>query len=736
MPSGHPTQLQDPSVDRNRPDDEARDAELRALYELTARLQRATSEPEIHEAALDAIVHASGCARASILLFDADDVMRFAAWRGLSDEYRSAVDGHTPWRPENTDARPFGIADLERSDLDEGLKATIRREGIRALAFVPLIGTRRLIGKFMMYHDRPREFGPELDLALAIGAHVALGVERCRAESFVRESERRFAAETDALSRLNAASSRLWRVGSLSEGLEIVLTAAIELLGANFGTIQLVEGDTLRIVAHRGLGAKFLEAFESVSVEDGSVCGRAAGAETRVVIEDVEIDPPFAPWRHIAREAGVRAVQSTPLVARDGRLLGVISTHWAAPHRPTDQDMRRLDLYARQASDFVERCEAEEMLRRSEASLRESERLKDDFIAVLSHELRNPLAPLRSGLELLRLQQLDPSAREVQLMMARQVSHLVRLVDDLMESSRINRGLLQLHLQPVTLAEVLRGAIEGSKSLIQERGHQLEVELPDEPIWMEADPVRLAQCFVNLLNNAAHYTPPGGQIWLSAVKHADDTLHVAVRDNGSGLSADAQSRLFEMFSRGSSSGGLGIGLALVRKLVEMHGGTVEARSDGEGRGSEFTVALRLSTPRSTPANAAPSPRQVESLRVVVADDNQDAAETLAVLLRAIGHDVRVALDGAEALEAARSFRPRVVLLDLGMPRLDGYQAARAIRADPNTRTVYMVALTGWGQENDRARAREAGFDDHLVKPADLDGLQRVLAAAGTYTPVG
>jgi signal transduction histidine kinase/ActR/RegA family two-component response regulator len=370
------------------------------------------------------------------------------------------------------------------------------------------------------------------------------------------------------------------------------------------------------------------------------------------------------------------------------------------------------------AADITERKHAER-------ALRESDRRKDEFIAILSHELRNPLAPLRNGLELMRLGGPSASDGKLREMMERQVGHLVRLVDDLLESSRISRGLLELKRAPVQLAEVLRAAVESADSLIRERGHRLEMEVPQEALWVDGDAVRLSQVFANLLNNAARYTPPGGRIWLHAARVDSGKVRVSVRDSGAGFAPEAQAWLFEMFARGPGSSGLGIGLALARRLVEMHGGAMGAHSDGEGRGAEFTVTLPLG---DAPRDAVPSPVSADrQLRVLVADDNRDAAESLAALLQVLGNDVKVAYDGMEAVAAARTFRPQVILLDIGMPLLDGYGAAREIRRDPQIRVAKLVALTGWGQDEDRQRVRAAGFDEHIVKPAEIDVLRRVLS---------
>lgn len=355
---------------------------------------------------------------------------------------------------------------------------------------------------------------------------------------------------------------------------------------------------------------------------------------------------------------------------------------------------------------------------------KEAERHKDEFIATLSHELRNPLAPLRNGLLLLRLSG-GSQGSEIVDMMQRQVDHLVRLTDDLLEMSRITQGTVELRRQKIDLAVVVRHALEASGALIQERGHRLRLSLPDEPLVVDGDPVRLAQIFSNLLNNAARYTPAGGSIEILASRE-DAIATVAVRDDGVGIGPEQMSRLFHMFGRGESSRGLGIGLALSQRLAEMHGGAITAASDGVGKGAEFIVRLPLGCGVPLVKSAAGTAMALDGLRILVVDDNQDAADSLGMVLRSLGAVVRVAHDGRGGLAAFDVFRPVIVLLDIGMPDMDGYEVARAIRASQNGMNVCLVALTGWGQEDDRLRSQAAGFDHHLVKPADIDGLRAVI----------
>jgi len=340
----------------------------------------------------------------------------------------------------------------------------------------------------------------------------------------------------------------------------------------------------------------------------------------------------------------------------------------------------------------------------------------------------------------LRLSGVDPTTTSVHEMMERQINHLVRLVDDLMEVSRITRGKIELHKECTDLAAVLRSAIETSQPLIEAARHALDLRLPDDTLLIEGDFVRLTQVFANLLNNAAKYTEENGRIWLSARREADDAV-VSVRDSGVGIPADMLPRIFDLFAQVDrtlkrAKGGLGIGLSLARTLVEMHGGRIEARSSGPGQGCEFLVSLPLAGASypgvaTQPASGERSLRMALALRVLVVDDNHDAADSLGMLLTFLGADVRVAYDGPSALAMARTYRPALALLDIGMPGMDGYELAQQLRQESSLRPLTLIALTGWGQPDDRRRSHEAGFDDHLVKPANAETLQSLLSACAT-----
>ena len=371
---------------------------------------------------------------------------------------------------------------------------------------------------------------------------------------------------------------------------------------------------------------------------------------------------------------------------------------------------------------------------RSERALRLADQRKDEFLATLGHELRNPLAPLLTGLELLKAARIqDPRVTQTTAIMERQIQHLIRLVDDLLEVSRITRGLIDIQREPLDLGGILRSAADTTRSLMEASRHELVLELPIDPVSVAGDVVRLTQVFSNLLTNAAKYTNPGGRI-VVRLDQLDERARVSVRDNGIGIPADQLSTIFDMFTQVDRSsrraqGGLGIGLTLVRSLIDLHGGTVEARSEGQGQGSEFIVNLPVRAAARSRLSVPQEIVRLPSRRVMVVDDNEDAAATLGDLLSALGAEVKVANSGAAALEAAETFRPDAVLLDIGMPDMDGYEVARRLRAMPPFEKTLLIALTGWGQDQDRRQSRAAGFDHHLVKPPDLPRLVKLIAVS-------
>jgi signal transduction histidine kinase/ActR/RegA family two-component response regulator len=399
-----------------------------------------------------------------------------------------------------------------------------------------------------------------------------------------------------------------------------------------------------------------------------------------------------------------------------------------AAYVPTRDHLGRTDGWVAVTTDIT-------AYREMESALRDADRRKDEFLAVLAHELRNPLAPIRNSLHILRLSHADnPASQQLNEMIERQVNHMVRLVDDLLDVSRITRGKIELHKEPTDIAAVVNCAVETSRPLIDSGGHQLSISLPPDPFIITGDQVRLIQAVANLLNNAAKYTDAGGQIWLT-VGRDHDRVTISVRDSGIGIPKDMLPRVFDMFTQveshaGRSHGGLGIGLTLVKSLIELHGGTVTAHSEGLDRGSEFVIKLPVQVEHTNNGKTRPVDQTSAGLtprRVMVVDDNRDVAESMGMLLKLLGADVHVVYSGAEALQALDAYRPSVVLMDIGMPGIDGLEVARRIRQQPQFADLKLISLTGWGQEEDRLRSQSAGFDYHLVKPVSVNTLETLLA---------
>jgi len=455
----------------------------------------------------------------------------------------------------------------------------------------------------------------------------------------------------------------------------------------------------------------------------GYTADEAVGQPITIIIPPERLDEEGEILARVARGDPIEHYE-TVRMAKDGRRLHVSLT--VSPIRDAEG---RIIGASKVARDVTSRKETEE-------ALREADRRKDEFLAVLAHELRNPLAPLRNGLQILQLASGNAAlVAKTRDMMDRQLSHMVRLIDDLLDVSRISSNKIELRRSRVLLADVVSSAVEIARPAIEAAGHELTISLPPKPIYLDADLTRLAQVFGNLLNNSAKFTEQRGHIWLTATRDGDQVL-VTVHDTGIGIPAAALPNIFDLFNQGiqsieRSTGGLGIGLALVKGLVEMHGGTVEASSPGDGKGSTFTVRLPMLKDREEPLPGARAEERQDSVRgsqrrILVADDNRDSAASMATMLQLLGNETLTAHDGLEAVELAERFRPQVILMDLGMPGLNGYEATRRIREQPWGRQVAIIALTGWGQEVDRIQSKQAGCDHHLVKPVDLSRLEQLL----------
>jgi len=556
----------------------------------------------------------------------------------------------------------------------------------RALLCVPLVREGRFVAILALHHHAPRAFSADEALLLEqVAERTWFAVDAVRAEAALRESRDVLSlamrsGKMGAWSR-NLITNRVWWSRELEE-----------IFGLEPG------GFDGRIDAFRQLVHPRDEPQLSAGV-------------ARAIAEHGDYTVEFR-FRHASGEWRWMEGRGRAMYDAEGR--------------PTMLYGLGIDINARK--------QIEDELRRLNDELSQAHRRKDEFLATLAHELRNPLAPITNAIEILRLRDpMDGESRWARDVIDRQVRQMTRLVDDLLDVARITRGKITLRMERVALAAVVQGAAEAARPFIEQSGHRLDITLPPQPVWLDADPTRLTQVLLNLLNNAAKYTPHGGGITVDTSTRDGEAV-VCVRDDGIGIPAEHLADIFEMFSQVApalerSQGGLGIGLALARGLVELHGGSIEAHSAGAGQGSEFIVRLPVAVnARAEAAGLAQGAAAAASmLRVLVVDDNRDAADSLAMMLELTGHEVRTAHDGEAALNEAARFTPDVVLLDIGMPGMNGYEVALRLRETPHGRRARIVALTGWGQEDDKRRAVDAGFDQHLTKPVDPASLSTVLA---------
>lgn len=683
------------------------------------------------------------------------------------------------------------------------------------------------------------------------------------AEAELAATKSDLSLQVTALTRLHDLAMRLARTPEPRPALQAILETLVEVHDADMGLLSIYDPATglLHDDAYVGFEEETLRFLRTVKPDPKlGARGSAFATKQRVIVEDAESDPRFATLLAVTREAGVRALHSTPILTRSGEILGVLSVQFRTRRRPTQCEMQLADLCARHAADAIEaannhravresearfrtltsnvpvgifqsapdgeiifvneqwclmagltpkqasgsgwfvavhpedrrrvfegwqetivsgepseaefrflrpdggvtwvqgnaiplhnadgvlagyigtvaditaRKRAEITLRENEEALKDADRRKDEFLAVLAHELRNPLAPIRTGLELMRLAGEDQALNEeVRGTMERQVQQMVRLIDDLLDVSRITRGTVELRKSRVELSAIVATAVETARPVIDEWQHRLSISLPPEPIILDADPTRLAQAISNLLNNAAKYMHRSGTIDLAAHRQGQEVV-ISVKDSGIGIPPQMLESIFDMFTQVDRSlershSGLGIGLTLVKRLIGMHGGSIAATSAGPNLGSEFTIRLPVvvGLMRSQPPKHGENVATSSECRVLVVDDNEQGARVLAMLLTALGNDVRIAHDGLAAVDVAAEFQPDLVLLDIGMPKLNGYEAARRIRELPWAKDALLVALTGWGQDEDKQRSRAAGFDHHFVKPVEPAVLKRLLA---------
>lgn len=569
----------------------------------------------------------------------------------------------------------------------------------------------------------------------------------------LRDSEARLfrilehsAADLKAMRRLNEIGTRCARDGDDVNGcLEEILNVAIEISGADKGNIQLLDltSGTLVMLAHRGFDNAFLEFFASVDEAD-TACGHAMQSQQRVIVEDITASEIYLgkPSLKMLLDADVRAVQSVPLVSSAGNLLGMISTHFSTPHRPSEQELRLMDLLARQTADYLERKRVEEereQLLSREHELRETaeeaNRLKDEFLAIMSHELRNPLNVILGYAELLlRVDEIKSSEnlRRMADAVKRNAVAQSKLIRDLLDLSRLRSGKLELNRETISPVTSIENAIETVRLDAQGKEITIEVQAPGDLVFVKADPVRLEQIIWNLLNNSIKFTPKGGRIVVRLEEEADQIV-LTVADNGQGIDSSFLPHIFEIFRQADagtnrSQSGMGIGLAVVQQLVELHGGSVTAYSGGAGQGATFTIRL----PRSVEAKVAMSPMHnfsngtLKGMAVLVVDDSEDTAEMVRHLLEIGGANVKMATSGAEALRLASEGEFDVVLSDISMPGMDGFEFLRKLRELPGKHDLPAIALTGFGRPEDVQRAASEGFYAHLTKPFDIETLATLL----------
>ena len=615
--------------------------------------------------------------------------------------------------------------------------------GARSMIIVPIMEEGRLAAIFYLHEKSARHWtDQEVAMAEDVARHTREVVRRSRVEETLRD-------ETRILEMVNRTGQVLASTLDLRTVLQTVTDAGTELTGARFGACFYGDdGEPMRLHALSGAACKQIEHLDAPSTT--GVFRPVFAGEGPMRCDDVTLDP-----RHAGMPPGhlqVRSYLAMPVVSHSGKVLGGLFFGHPEPGMFTERSERIVAGIAAQAAVAMDNArlyqlsqksaqERDTLLQSERAARVKAEQLshtKDEFLAMLAHELRNPLAPISSSASLLSMQFADePRICQTSTIISRQVRHMSRLIDDLLDVSRVTRGLVKLKLGLVDFRDVVAGALDQTRPLVQEKAHQVTVRMPDQPVYVKGDQTRLVQSVANILNNAAKYTQKAGRIAL-ALDAGDGLMRLEIRDNGSGMPAELVPNVFDLFTQGArtlarSQGGLGLGLALVKKLVELHEGDVRAHSDGVGLGSSFTLTLpcvlaaadgEYALPQE-PAGSADA-RPERKLRLIVVDDNTDAADSLAMLLSVQGYAASVEYDAASAIERARRERPDMMLIDIGLPDMDGYQLAERLRAQPETAHTVLVAITGYGQPKDRERVIAAGIGHHLVKPVDMTALVRIL----------
>ncbi|HSR99510.1 MAG TPA: GAF domain-containing protein [Kofleriaceae bacterium] len=610
---------------------------------------------------------------------------------------------------------------------------------VRSYLAVPVVARfGEVLGGLFFGHSQPGVFTERDEAAVvAVAAHAAAAIENARlyesqkrARALAEEARSATEEARQRTERLQRVTNALARAIGPEDAARIVIREIRELLGMEAGGVFLFDATGTQIersVIDADAGGAGEEQARTMDLSTPApICDAARTGELIWVVGEHSIECRYPNLAALRERTRARTWGGLPITF-EGRTLGAIGLRGNAERALGEDERAFLLAVGRQCGQAIERARLDDATQAARADAEQANRSKDEFLAMLGHELRNPLSPILTAVQLMRIRGDSASARE-QSIIERQVNHLIRLVDDLLDISRITRGKVELSRKPIEVAALLARTMEIVAPVIEERKHRLELALPGEEVWLEGDELRLCQVLTNLLTNAAKYTDPGGTIQLRAERVAEGVV-IAVKDNGIGIVPELLPRVFDLFVQGYRSperrqGGLGIGLALVQNLVHMHGGSVSASSPGPGGGSEFSIRLPVLELEPVAAPRAPGERIVDDFvritgrRILVVDDNEDAASLLGDMLRSIGHDVRVAHQPSQALAMLARFDVEVAILDIGLPEMDGYELAIAMRERLGS-TARLIAVTGYGQDQDRARAEQAGFDAHFAKPVSL-----------------
>ncbi|HKP12960.1 MAG TPA: ATP-binding protein [Blastocatellia bacterium] len=821
---------------------------LETIHHLIEAIGRAERIEEIYEEALRGLQRTVAADRASILLFDADGVMRFKAWRGLSDAYRAAVEGHSPWTINTVNPQPVLTNDVDREPMADALRSVIKGEGIRALAFIPLVSRGQLIGKFMVYYNAPhRHSANEVQLAQIIAGHVAFAIERKRAEQVLKASEERFSkafkaspdpmaihairdgrfvevndsflnisgyAREEVIGRTTAdlgflddfgyfndaarmlreqgrlkdfefefrtrggenrwglISAEIIEIGGepyilsttsditarkqveattrLHRGVEEQLSLLVDASGVLLTSLEpqavvsaildlsrrLIPADAYAVWRYRGetgrweigCAAGLSESYCRVTI---GVLGAVEPSQVPAVIsEDVEHDPALEGRRDLYAAEGIRSLFAVPLRLY-GENSGTIAFYFKEAHRFGQGEIRIAAALANLASAAVTTAELFQEQTRLRLEAEEANRLKDEFLATVSHELRTPLTPMLGWTHLLQTQPADAETLANGLeVIERNVRTQAQIINDILDVSRIMTGKLRLELESVALAPIIEAAIETVKPAAAAKAITINTSLDRRIDNVRCDPDRLQQVVWNLLANAIKFTAEGGEVSVTLARKSGKA-DITVSDTGQGISADFLPHVFDRFRQADSSytrkhGGLGLGLAIVRHLVELHGGTVEAHSDGEERGARFNVLLplantgALTAPPSDEAADSEQEMFLAGVRLLLVDDDQDTLDVFGLTLRHYGADVQGVTSAAEAFAELLRWQPHMLICDIGMPDEDGFSLIQRVRrlAPEQGGAIRAIALTAYAREEDRQRALSAGFHRHLPKPID------------------